>query len=102
RRWMKQYKDCWRSKLEQNRIVDGELRRGSRVVSVHVSRGKIAKIAGLTPSNAPRVSHIEEDVRRALAHKFPYSIYFVNEPDAIAIIAVLHQHRRAGAWKSRQ
>ena len=45
---------------------------------------------------------IEEDVRRALAHKFPYSIYFVNEPDAIAIIAVLHQHRRPAAWKSRR
>jgi plasmid stabilization system protein ParE len=44
---------------------------------------------------------IEEDVRRALLHKFPYSIYFVNEPDAVAIIAVLHQHRRPGSWKSR-
>jgi toxin ParE1/3/4 len=45
---------------------------------------------------------IEEDVRRALIHKFPYSIYFINDPDAIAIIAVLHQHRRPGAWKSRR
>jgi len=45
---------------------------------------------------------IEEDVRRALLHKFPYSIYFANEPDAIAIIAVLHQHRQPGEWKSRR
>lgn len=45
---------------------------------------------------------IEEDVRRALLHKFPYSIYFVNEADAIAIIAVLHQHRRPGTWKPRR
>ncbi|HEY2975978.1 MAG TPA: type II toxin-antitoxin system RelE/ParE family toxin [Pyrinomonadaceae bacterium] len=45
---------------------------------------------------------IEEDVRRALLHKFPYSIYFVHEPEASAIIAVLHQHRRPGTWKSRQ
>jgi plasmid stabilization system protein ParE len=42
---------------------------------------------------------IEGDVRRALLHKFPYSIYFVNEPEVIAIIAVLHQHRRPGTWK---
>ena len=41
------------------------------------------------------------EVRRALLHKFPYSIYFVNEPEAIAIIAVLHQHRRPDMWKSR-
>lgn len=45
---------------------------------------------------------IEDEVRRALLHKFPYSVYFVNEPEAIAIIAVLHQHRRPDAWKSRR
>ena len=29
---------------------------------------------------------VDKDVRRALLHKFPYSIYFVNEPEATAII----------------
>lgn len=45
---------------------------------------------------------VDKDVRRALLHKFPYSIYFVTEPEAAAIIAVLHQHRRPAAWKSRR
>jgi plasmid stabilization system protein ParE len=45
---------------------------------------------------------IEENVRRALLHKFPYSIYFVNERDGIAVLAVLHQHRRPGTLRSRQ
>ena len=45
---------------------------------------------------------IEEDVRRALVHKFPYSVYFVHEPDAVVVIAVLHQHRRPDAWKPRR
>ena len=45
---------------------------------------------------------IEEEVRRALLHKFPYSVYFVNEADVVAVIAVLHQHQRPGAWKLRQ
>jgi plasmid stabilization system protein ParE len=45
---------------------------------------------------------VDKDVRRALLHKFPYSIYFVNEPEAAAIIAVLHQHRRPATWKSRR
>ncbi len=45
---------------------------------------------------------IDQDVRRALLHRFPYSIYFVNEPEATAIIAVLHQHRRPASWKSRR
>lgn len=45
---------------------------------------------------------IEDDVRRALLHRFPYSIYFVNDSEAIAVIAVLHQHRRPGTWKFRR
>ena len=45
---------------------------------------------------------VEEEVRRALLHKFPYSIYFVNEPEAVAVIAVLHQHRRPDTWRSRR
>ena len=45
---------------------------------------------------------VEQNVRRALVHKFPYSIYFLNESEAIAIIAVLHQHQQPGVWKSRR
>jgi plasmid stabilization system protein ParE len=45
---------------------------------------------------------IEEEVRRALLRKFPYSIYFIEERDAIAIIAVLHQHRRPSTLKFRR
>jgi plasmid stabilization system protein ParE len=45
---------------------------------------------------------IEDNVRRALLHKFPYSIYFVSDRDVVSVIAVLHQHRRPGEWKSRQ
>jgi plasmid stabilization system protein ParE len=52
--------------------------------------------------NPLRFPIVDRDVRRALLHKFPYSIYFVNEPEAAAIIAVLHQHRRPRAWKSRR
>jgi plasmid stabilization system protein ParE len=52
--------------------------------------------------NPLRFPTVDEDVRRALLHRFPYSIYFVNEPEAAAIIAVLHQHRRPAAWKSRR
>jgi plasmid stabilization system protein ParE len=52
-------------------------------------------------ANPLRFPTVDKDVRRALLHKFPYSIYFVNEPETTAIIAVLHQHRRPAAWTSR-
>jgi len=45
---------------------------------------------------------VSEDVRRALLQKFPYSVYFINEPDGIVVIAVLHQHRRPEAWQTRK
>lgn len=44
---------------------------------------------------------VGEGIRRALLQKFPYSVYFINEPDGIAIIAVLHQHKRPDAWQAR-
>jgi plasmid stabilization system protein ParE len=53
-------------------------------------------------NNPVRFPIVGEDVRRALLHKFPYSVYFVNEPDSVAIIAVLHQHRQPKFWKSRR
>lgn len=45
---------------------------------------------------------VSEEVRRALLQKFPYSVYFINEPDGIAIIAVLHQHKRPETWQARR
>lgn len=44
---------------------------------------------------------VSNEIRRALLQGFPYSIYFVNEPDGIFVIAVLHQHRRPEAWQAR-
>lgn len=61
-------------------------------------RASLQRIA----DNPLRFPIVGGDVRRALLHKFPYSIYFVNEREAVAIIAVLHQHRRTGTWKSRR
>jgi plasmid stabilization system protein ParE len=52
------------------------------------------------PLSFPLVS--EDNVRRALSQKFPYSIYFINQPDAVSVIAVLHQHRRSEAWQTRE
>jgi plasmid stabilization system protein ParE len=33
------------------------------------------------------------DLRRALVHRFPYSIYFSNNGNETTIVAVLHQRR---------
>jgi len=43
-----------------------------------------------TPQQFPQVFG---NVRRALLHKFPYSVYFHVSNERIDLVAVLHQHR---------
>ena len=53
---------------------------------------------GALPDQFPEVGR---DVRRALLHRFPYATYFVRRVDRAIVIAVLHQRRRPGAWRTR-
>ena len=39
--------------------------------------------------------------RRALARKFPYSVVYLDEPDRVWIVAVMHAKRRPGYWRER-
>jgi plasmid stabilization system protein ParE len=43
----------------------------------------------------------KDTVHRALTDRFPFSIYFVNEEDAITIFAILHQRRSPEVWQNR-
>lgn len=44
---------------------------------------------------------IDEDVRRCLAHVFPYAILYTIESDFILIVAVMHCSREPGYWQQR-
>jgi toxin ParE1/3/4 len=39
--------------------------------------------------------------RRALARKFPYSVVYLDLPDRVWIVAVMHAKRRPGYWRDR-
>jgi hypothetical protein len=39
--------------------------------------------------------------RRALSREFPYSLVYVEEPDLVWIVAVMHAKRRPGYWQKR-
>lgn len=43
---------------------------------------------------------IHADVRRALVRRFPYSVFFIVEPDRAVVLAV-HHHRRDPASRPR-
>jgi len=44
---------------------------------------------------------VRKSMRRALLHRFPYSVYFIDQVDTVIIFAVLHQHRDPAEWKRR-
>ena len=44
---------------------------------------------------------IDEDVRRCLAHLFPYAILYTIEDKFILIVAVMHFSREPGYWRER-
>jgi plasmid stabilization system protein ParE len=42
-----------------------------------------------------------ENVRRALLRRFPYSLFFVVEDDALIVIACFHASRDPSHWQKR-
>ena len=44
---------------------------------------------------------VEQDVRRCLAHVFPYGVFYTVEPDFVLVVAVAHGSRRPGYWQDR-
>ena len=40
-------------------------------------------------------------LRRALLHRFPFSVIYAIEENTIVVIAIAHHHRRPGYWQSR-
>lgn len=39
--------------------------------------------------------------QRRQVKRFPYTIFYLNEPDKIFVLAVAHTSRRPGYWKTR-
>ena len=40
-------------------------------------------------------------LRRAVLHRFPFSLIYLAEVDTVVIVAVAHQRRRPGYWRDR-
>ena len=39
--------------------------------------------------------------RRALSRQFPYSIVYLEQPDRVWIVAVMHARQKPGYWRER-
>ncbi len=52
--------------------------------------------------SSDRYPEIDEDIRRCMVRKFPYTILYSIEQDYLLIIAVMHCSREPNYWKDRQ
>ena len=82
-------------KKAQSWYARDDQRRGFRFVE---DFSRTVERIGALPDQFPEVGN---GVRRALLHHFPYATYFMRRESVAIIIAVLHQHRRPGAWRPR-
>ncbi len=60
--------------------------------------GRVINILREHPDLGQRVGR---GFRRALLHRFPFSLIYSLELDTIVIVAVSHQHRRPDYWRYR-
>jgi hypothetical protein len=52
-------------------------------------------------SDPQRFRRFDPPVRRHFGNWFPYAIVYLDEPDKIVIVAVMHMRQRPGYWKDR-
>ncbi|MGH8711570.1 MAG: type II toxin-antitoxin system RelE/ParE family toxin, partial [Burkholderiales bacterium] len=48
-----------------------------------------------------RCCKIDSEIRRCLAHTFPYGILYSVEVDHVLVLAIMHHSRKPGYWRSR-
>ena len=63
---------------------------------------EVALILQAIEQTPQQYSIIRGQTRRALVHRFPYAVFFVIDPDLIAVTAVMHGRRDPRRWQKRQ
>jgi len=54
-------------------------------------------------TRSPKIfQQVHKNIRRALIRRFPYGIFYIEQPDHIMIIAVFHASRNPSRWQSRK
>ena len=62
---------------------------------------EIERCVSLASKNPLQFAVVREDIRRVVAHRFPYSVYFRAERQRIVVLAVFHGNRDPAIWQVR-
>jgi toxin ParE1/3/4 len=62
---------------------------------------EIQRLVGEISRDPERFFRFHPPVQRALSLEFPYSVVYLDQPDRVWVVAVMHAKRRPGYWKHR-
>ena len=62
---------------------------------------EIDRCVSLASEHPLQFAVVREDIRRVVANRFPYSVYFREEKNRIVVLAVFHGSRVPAIWQSR-
>ena len=62
---------------------------------------EIERCLSLASKHPLQFAVVREDIRRVVANRFPYSVYFRAEQHRIVVLAVFHGSRDPAIWQAR-
>jgi len=62
---------------------------------------EIERCVALASKHPLQFAVVRGDVRRVVANRFPYSVYFREETHRIVVLAVFHASRAPSIWQAR-
>jgi toxin ParE1/3/4 len=62
---------------------------------------EIDRCVSLASEHSLLYAVVREDIRRVVANRFPYCVYFRNEEHRIVVLAVFHSSRDPAIWLAR-
>ena len=62
---------------------------------------EINRCVSLASEHPLQFAVVREDIRRVVANRFPYSVYFCEEKNRIVVLAVFHGSRDPAIWQTR-
>ena len=88
------------ARIELHEAVEWYARRAPEVaqrflLEYRAVRGRVAE----APTRWPV---LEDEVRRIVFHKFPYSLLYAIEGEQVVVLAVKHDRRHPDYWKRRR
>ena len=83
--------------------AEADIRAGFAYYEQHAGAGdrfrdRIESLLGQLTELPNAYPVLYQNVRRALVRDFPYSLFYVVEPDRVVVLAVLHQARDPRGW----